>query len=187
MPRCLVGCVTRSHERVSAPARPFAVPRHRGGAQSRTRSSTRRSAATAKRCARCSAARADVNVPQADGTTALHLAVRANDVDLVKTLLGAGANAKATNRYGIAADHAGGDQRQRRGARCAAEGRRKRQDRDCRRRTGAVDRGADRQRGRGEAARRPRRRRQRARALVRRDRRDVGRRRESRRCHSRPR
>jgi len=46
--------------------------------------------------------RADVNVPQADGTTALHFAVRANDVDLVKTLLGAGANAKATNRYGIA-------------------------------------------------------------------------------------
>ena len=46
--------------------------------------------------------RADVNVAQADGTTALHFAVRANDVGLVKTLLGAGANAKATNRYGIA-------------------------------------------------------------------------------------
>jgi uncharacterized protein len=46
--------------------------------------------------------RADVNLPQADGTTALHWAVRANDVDLVKSLLSAGANAKATNRYGIA-------------------------------------------------------------------------------------
>src|SRR5687768_17333992 len=46
--------------------------------------------------------RADVNLAQPDGTTALHFAVRANDVELVKTLLGAGANAKATNRYGIA-------------------------------------------------------------------------------------
>jgi ankyrin repeat protein len=44
----------------------------------------------------------DVNVAQADGTTALHFAVRANDAELVRMLLRAGANAKATNRYGIA-------------------------------------------------------------------------------------
>jgi ankyrin repeat protein len=46
--------------------------------------------------------RPDVNAAQADGTTALHWAVRANDIELVRTLLRSGANAKATNRYGIA-------------------------------------------------------------------------------------
>jgi ankyrin repeat protein len=44
---------------------------------------------------------ADVNAPQADGMTALHWAVRANDADTVQALLRAGANAKAANRYGI--------------------------------------------------------------------------------------
>jgi ankyrin repeat protein len=37
----------------------------------------------------------------ADGTTPLHWAVRAGDVDAVKRLLRDGANAKATNRYGV--------------------------------------------------------------------------------------
>jgi ankyrin repeat protein len=42
----------------------------------------------------------DVNLASADGTTALHWAVRANRLDLVDVLLNAGANAKAANRYG---------------------------------------------------------------------------------------
>lgn len=44
---------------------------------------------------------ADVNVPQADGTTALAWAVRENNADLVDRLLRAGADAKAANRYGV--------------------------------------------------------------------------------------
>jgi uncharacterized protein len=44
---------------------------------------------------------ADSNAPQADGTTPLHLAVRANDLAKVNKLLAAGADAKAANRYGI--------------------------------------------------------------------------------------
>ena len=43
----------------------------------------------------------DVNGREEDGTTALHWAVRANDAELVASLLRAGANANATNRYGI--------------------------------------------------------------------------------------
>ena len=42
----------------------------------------------------------DVNVAQPDGTTALHWAAHWNDLASVKLLLGAGANAKAANRYG---------------------------------------------------------------------------------------
>jgi len=45
--------------------------------------------------------KADVNAPLADGTTALHWAVRANDLPLVESLLAAGANAKAQDRYGL--------------------------------------------------------------------------------------
>ena len=47
------------------------------------------------------AQRVDVNAPEADGTTALHWAVRADDAESVAMLLGAGANANAANRYGI--------------------------------------------------------------------------------------
>ena len=43
----------------------------------------------------------DVNASEPDGTTALHWAVRGDDVDLVDRLLKAGANPKAVNRYGI--------------------------------------------------------------------------------------
>jgi ankyrin repeat protein len=45
--------------------------------------------------------KADVNAPLADGTTALHWAVRANDLPLVESLLAAGANARAQDRYGL--------------------------------------------------------------------------------------
>src|SRR5678816_2097828 len=44
--------------------------------------------------------RADVNVAEPDGTTALHWAAHWNDLDTVNLLLKAGANAKAVNRYG---------------------------------------------------------------------------------------
>lgn len=45
--------------------------------------------------------RVDVNKPEADGTTALHWAVRNDDVALVDRLIRAGANVKAANRYGV--------------------------------------------------------------------------------------
>jgi uncharacterized protein len=45
--------------------------------------------------------RIDVNVPEIDGTTALHWAVHHDDVDLVDRLIAAGANVKATNQYGV--------------------------------------------------------------------------------------
>jgi uncharacterized protein len=43
----------------------------------------------------------DVNVAEPDGTTALHYAVRNDDVTLVDRLLRAGADAKAATRYGV--------------------------------------------------------------------------------------
>jgi ankyrin repeat protein len=45
--------------------------------------------------------RAEINAPEADGTTPLHWAVRADDLEISRWLLQAGANAKAANRYGI--------------------------------------------------------------------------------------
>jgi ankyrin repeat protein len=45
--------------------------------------------------------KADVNAPEADGTTALHHAVQADALDLVTQLVRAGANVKAANRYGV--------------------------------------------------------------------------------------
>src|SRR5689334_43167 len=47
--------------------------------------------------------KADVNAPQADGTTALMWAARANDAALVDALIAAGANVKAANREGATA------------------------------------------------------------------------------------
>ena len=44
---------------------------------------------------------ADVNAPEADGTTALHWAVRQDDREMVDRLIKAGANVKAANRYGV--------------------------------------------------------------------------------------
>jgi ankyrin repeat protein len=42
-----------------------------------------------------------VNVPEADGTTALHWAVRAEDLETVELLLRGGADPRASNRYGV--------------------------------------------------------------------------------------
>lgn len=42
-----------------------------------------------------------VNAREADGTSALHWAVRSNDLVLAQALLRAGADAKAANRYGV--------------------------------------------------------------------------------------
>jgi len=47
-------------------------------------------------------ARSDVNQPAADGTTAVHWAVRGNNLELLGILIKAGANVKAVNRYGVA-------------------------------------------------------------------------------------
>jgi ankyrin repeat protein len=44
---------------------------------------------------------ADVDAPQADGTTALHWAAYAGRADLAARLLAAGADASAVNRYGV--------------------------------------------------------------------------------------
>jgi ankyrin repeat protein len=46
-------------------------------------------------------AHADVNIPEADGTTALHWAVRSGDLATVRLLLDAHANPMAANRYGV--------------------------------------------------------------------------------------
>lgn len=43
----------------------------------------------------------DVNASQADGMTALHWAAHLDDLETAKALMGAKANAKATNRYGV--------------------------------------------------------------------------------------
>lgn len=48
-------------------------------------------------------ARTDVNAAEPDGTTALHWAARAGDLETVRLLLRAGANPKASNRYGMTA------------------------------------------------------------------------------------
>src|SRR2546426_671561 len=45
--------------------------------------------------------KADVNATQVDGTTALHWAVRADDLETAELLIRAGANASAANREGV--------------------------------------------------------------------------------------
>jgi ankyrin len=45
--------------------------------------------------------KADVNTPQIDGTTALHWAVRADDLETADLLIRAGANVSAANREGV--------------------------------------------------------------------------------------
>jgi ankyrin repeat protein len=47
----------------------------------------------------------DVNAASADGSTALHWASHWGDLETVKALLAAGANAKTANRYGVTALH----------------------------------------------------------------------------------
>src|SRR5580693_1827318 len=44
--------------------------------------------------------KADVNAPQIDGTTALHWAVRLDDLETAELLIRAGANVSAANRAG---------------------------------------------------------------------------------------
>src|SRR4051812_19616320 len=44
---------------------------------------------------------AAVNVAEPDGTTPLHWAVRGDDLELARLLVGAGANVNAANRYGL--------------------------------------------------------------------------------------
>jgi uncharacterized protein len=44
---------------------------------------------------------ASVNAPEVDGTTALHWAVRADNLELVRLLLRAGADVRLANRYGV--------------------------------------------------------------------------------------
>lgn len=46
---------------------------------------------------------ADVNAPQADGSTALHWAAQHDDPELADILIRAGANVQAANRYGVTA------------------------------------------------------------------------------------
>src|SRR5215475_12049153 len=45
--------------------------------------------------------KADVNAPQVDGTTALHWAVRADDLENADLLIRAGANVSVQNREGV--------------------------------------------------------------------------------------
>ena len=47
--------------------------------------------------------KADVNLPQADGMTAIHWATYHDDLDAVKQFIAAGADPKAANRYGVTA------------------------------------------------------------------------------------
>lgn len=42
-----------------------------------------------------------INTPEADGTTALEFAVRADDLEMAEALLNAGADPRAANRYGV--------------------------------------------------------------------------------------
>ena len=67
--------------------------------------------------------KADVNAPQIDGTTALHWAVEANDLELADLLLRAGAKPSAANGRRDAAA-AGDAKRKCRDDRAAADGRR---------------------------------------------------------------
>ena len=47
------------------------------------------------------AGKSAVNTPEADGTTALHWATRADESTIARLLVAAGANANAANRYGV--------------------------------------------------------------------------------------
>jgi ankyrin repeat protein len=49
--------------------------------------------------------RVDVNTPDVDGMTPLHWAAHWDELEVVKLLLAAGANAKAANRYGVTPLH----------------------------------------------------------------------------------
>ena len=66
--------------------------------------------------------KADVNAPQADGTTALQWAVRANDLEMTEMLLRAGAHPSAGESIRRNADAPCGDERKCRHPRAAHSG-----------------------------------------------------------------
>ncbi len=68
--------------------------------------------------------KADVNAPQADGTTALHWAVRANDLEMTDMLLRAGAHPVGGESIRRNANAPGRDERKCRHPRAAHSGRR---------------------------------------------------------------
>ena len=121
------------------------------------------------------ARKADVNVAQIDGSTALHWAVERDDLEMADLLIRAGARVDARTREGVDAAAARRDQRQRADARSAAQGRR-RSERAAHRggRHRGDDGGADREDRRDSRARRGRRQRQREGELGRHDGVDVG-------------
>jgi ankyrin repeat protein len=87
--------------------------------------------------------RADINTPQADGTTALHWAVHWNEVEAAKLLLRAGANPATKNRFGASPLSEAAFRRERRTGEGAARCRSRCQRADHgRRRDRADDRGA---------------------------------------------
>ena len=63
-----------------------------------------------------------MNAPEGDGTTALHWAVHADDLQMVTALIKAGATSDRRESLGVDADGAGGHQRKRR--RCSGVARR---------------------------------------------------------------
>ena len=75
--------------------------------------------------------RADVNAAEADGTTALHWAVRADDLETAQLLIRAGANVKAANRYGVTPLSLAATNGNARDDRGAAQGRRRSEQRRC--------------------------------------------------------
>ena len=81
----LLSCTVTAHAATDADARLIEAARLGQGAAVRT----------------LLAKRADANVREADGTTALHWAVRSDDRPTVAALIKAGADVSATNRYGV--------------------------------------------------------------------------------------
>ena len=121
------------------------------------------------------AQRADVNAPEADGTTALHWAVHHGDLDLAQRLIRAGAKVNAKNEYGSTPMSEAAILGRRCPARDAAQGRRRRRVAERRRSDRADGRGAHQPGGCRASAAAPRREGERGRAVARPDRADVGR------------